>query len=79
MRVERVLLQLDHSHGKIGTVVGDTLKVRDQIVKDEAVLQRADPLLKAVDMPMLQLIAEIVDEFLRKGIFTRRRSITNIS
>ena len=66
MRIEGVRLQLDHGDGDVGTVVGDALAVGEQVVEREAVVQRADTGLQAVDVVQLQLVAEVVDQLLER-------------
>ena len=66
MRVERVGLELDHRNGDVGAMVGDTLVVGQKIVEDEALAERAQALLQAVNMVELQLVAEVVDQLLER-------------
>ena len=50
VRVEVFRFKLYYRNGDVGAVVGDTLEVGQQVVKNEAVVQRADALLQAVDV-----------------------------
>ena len=47
-------------------MVGDTLAVGEQVVERKAVVQRADAVLQTVDVVHLQLVAEVVDQFLQR-------------
>ena len=60
VRIEHVGLQLDERHSDVAAVVGHALIVREQIVEDEAELQRADALLQAADVAALELVAQAV-------------------
>ena len=47
-------------------MVGDTLVVGQKIVEDEALAERTQALLQAVDMVELQLVTEVVDQLLER-------------
>ena len=66
MGVKGILLQLDHGYRQIGAVIGNPLEIGDQVVKYKAVLQSTEAFLQAIDVPVLQFVAEIVDELLQR-------------
>ena len=66
MRVERVGFELDQRDSDVGAVVGDALVVGQKIVEDEALAERAQALLQAVDVVELQFVAKVVDQLLER-------------
>ena len=66
VRIEHVGLQLDERHSDVAAVVGHALIVREQVVEDEAELQRADALLQAADVAALELVAQAVHNLLAR-------------
>ena len=64
--IKAVGLQLDHRHGDVGAVVGDTLVVCEKVVKNKAHGERAGAVLQTDDVMELHLVAQSVDRILQR-------------
>ena len=66
MLAEKPLLRLNDIHRDIAAVIGDTLIICQQIIEDKSCLQRALLAADALNMVVLDLIAQIVDHFFER-------------
>ncbi len=66
VRVKLIFIELDHGDGDVGAVVGHALEIGQQVVEDEADLQRAGARLQALDVAELKLVAEHVNMLLQR-------------
>ena len=66
MGIEAVGLKLDHRHGDVGAMVGNTLVICEKIVKDKPHGERAGAVLQTDDVVELEFVAQSVDRILER-------------
>ena len=65
MGIEGVGLQLDEGQGDVRAVVGYALKVGEQVIENEALIQGTHTSLKAVDVVAFHFVAQGVHDLLQ--------------